>query len=80
MMKVQSLESWWHSVMEKGEELKLRYLDWDHRIRFFTPKRLNKEGTHLEGELDNGELINFPVKSAFWLEYQEGMEEGAKAV
>lgn len=79
-MKTQSLETWWENFRIKGEELKLRYQDWDHRIRFFTPKRMNKEGTHLEGELDNGEVIKFPVGSDHWQEYQDGMEEGAKAV
>lgn len=79
-MKVQSLETWWSNFKVKGEELRLRYLDWDHSIRFFTPKGLDKAGTHLEGELDNGEVVKFPVKSAFWQEYHDGMEEGAKAV
>ncbi len=79
-MKVQTLETWWQLFLEKGEEIRLRYLDWDHKTRFFTPKKMNEAGTHVEGELDNGEVINFPVTSQFWQEYHEGMEDGAKAV
>lgn len=76
----QSLGQWWQSFSEHKEELKLRYVGWDHRIRFFTPKSISKAQDHVEGTLDNGEVISFPVDSNFWVQYDEGMENSAKAV
>lgn len=76
----QSLSQWWQSFTQQGKVLKLRYVGWDHRTRFFTPKNLSQGEDHVEGVLDNGEVISFPVNSDFWVQYDEGMEEGAKAV
>lgn len=81
-MNGQSLKVWWQLFKEKGEEIRLRYMDWDHKIRFFTPTAiaLENDGQYVEGTLDNGEVIRFPVESSFWVQYQDGMEEQAKAV
>ncbi len=76
----QTLSQWWHSFSESGVIHKLRYVGWDHRTRFFTPKAIDEDKAHIEGTLDSGELIRFPVDSNFWVQYDEGMEDGAKAV
>lgn len=81
-MNGQSLKWWWNLFKEQGENLRLRYMDWDHKIRFFQPTslELERDGQYVEGTLDNGEVIRFPVESSFWVQYHEGMEEQAKAV
>jgi hypothetical protein len=84
-MNYQSLGQLWNEFIKHGnqiaeEALKLRYVGWDHKTRFFSPQTLDEDKGQVSGVLDCGELISFPVESAFWVKYNDGMENEAKAV
>jgi len=59
--------------------LRVRYADWNHRIRFFQVDSIDQEGRVL-GTLDNGEKVTYASESDFWRVYHDGDEDSAKAV
>lgn len=79
-LESKSLKDWWNLFMDHKVKPKLRYVGWDHKVKYFTPLKFNKADERVEGHLDCGEVISFPVESQFWVNYEEGMEDSAKAV
>jgi len=73
-MDAKSLKEWLGGHMAEEGELRLRYIGWDHRQKYFSPQKLDKEGVEVLGKLDNGEKVSFPFDSDFWVHYEEGME------
>lgn len=59
---------------------RFRFIDWNYKTRYFIAKKESEDGSHLEGELDCGTEMSFPMTSDFWDEYQEGDEHSPKAV
>lgn len=75
-----TLRDIWESSAPLRENLRVRYQGWDHKIKFFKPTMVDRDNLIIEGELDNGEVIRFPIDSHSWSLYDDGMENGAKAV
>ncbi len=78
-MKWISLEKVWK--MSGQKKCKVRFMDWDHQIKYFTIMGESTDGRRFLGMLDSGEKISFPKKSRGWELYQTGDEfEQAHAV
>lgn len=75
-----SLIEWWNHFTDENIKPRLRYIGWDHKVKYFTPISLDQKRQELRGQLDNGEKISYPADSSFWVNYEEGMEDTPKAV
>lgn len=64
----------------KRSNLKVRFNDWNHRIRYFVIQGESADGKRLVGVLDSGEKISFSKKSKGWSDYQTEDEFQARAV
>jgi hypothetical protein len=71
------MELWMKSGQKKG--LKVRWLDWNYRHRFFEIKNLDSKEQCFHGTLDCGESMTYSSESPHWCLYLEGDEDGAKA-
>lgn len=60
------------------EGLRLRYADWNHRIRYFKVESVENDLVY--GTLDSGERMTFSIESDFWLPYHDGDENWARAI
>ena len=78
-MHWETLVSVWH---RNGQSLglKVRFLDWNHTIKFFTITGESEDGKRLVGKLDSGESMSFAKFSRGWALYGAGAETTAKAV
>lgn len=76
MEKIMNL--WEKSGREKN--LKVRFVDWNHQIRFFIIEDFCRKTNKLKGTLDTGEKITYPDDSLHWKLYEDGDELVAKAV
>jgi hypothetical protein len=74
-----SLEKVWRLAGRKSE-LKVRFCDWTHQIKYFIITGESSDGRRFVGQLDTGERISFPKKSRGWLVYQPEDEFQAHAV
>ena len=78
---VLSLKEWWSDKLsDKKQDLKLRYLGWDHNTRFLTLLKFDDKSDSIIGRLDSGEKVTYPASSSFWVAYDDGMENEARAV
>jgi hypothetical protein len=75
-----TLKQWWHQKEEANSEMKLRYLGWDHKTRFFKLLKFDDKTNSIEGELDCGKKVSFAANSEFWVAYDDGMENEARAI
>lgn len=74
-----TLEQLWRvSGNKKG--LKVRYMDWNHKWKYFEIHGLDKSGKKLEGVLCSGEKVSYDKNSRHWLIYSAGDENMARAV
>lgn len=78
-MHWQTLEQVWKAQGSK-KELKVRFNDWSHQIKFFTIHGESSDGKRFVGILDNGEKISYAKKSKGWTAYYPEAENMAKAV
>jgi hypothetical protein len=60
--------------------LRLRFCDWNHEIKYFQVLGESQDGKRLLGCLDTGEKISFSKKSIGWNIYQDEQELRARAV
>lgn len=60
--------------------IRVRFNDWTHQIKFFTIQGESSDGKRFVGTLDNGERISYPKKSKGWSRYYVNAEQSAKAV
>jgi hypothetical protein len=74
-----TLASIWHRNAQKNG-LKVRFLDWNHTIKFFLITGESEDGKRLVGKLDNGESISFAKFSRGWALYGVDNEHAAKAI
>lgn len=74
-----SLERVWKTAGRK-EEIKVRFNDWTHQIKYFTIKGESADGKRFFGLLDSGEKMTFSKKSRGWSLYYPEAEFMAKAV
>lgn len=65
---------------DKKNGSKFRFIDWNHKTRFFTAEKESQDKTHLDGKLDCGTEISFPMNSDFWADYHDGDEFSPRAV
>ncbi len=75
----QHLEELWIESQHK-KDLKVRYVNWDHRTKYFEIHNYSPDKKLIVGKLDNGEEISFPLISQHWVLYEEEMEHFPKAV
>lgn len=78
-MHWETLAGVWHRHGQKLG-LKVRFLDWNHTIRFFMITGESEDGKRLVGKLDNGESISFAKFSRGWALYGADAEFAAKAI
>lgn len=74
-----SLAQLWR-LTGKRENLKVRFNDWNHTIKYFTINGVSQDGKRFLGELDNGENLSFSTHSKGWQLYTPGQENVARAV
>lgn len=74
-----SLERVWRQSGRKNN-LKVRFNDWSHHIKYFTIMGESSDGKRFVGMLDSGEKMSFSKKSRGWSEYYLGDEQTAHAV
>jgi hypothetical protein len=76
----------WHSIdtvwkmQGRKVELKVRFNDWTHQIKYFTIIGESSDGKRLVGMLDSGERMSFSKKSRGWSLYYHEAELQAHAV
>jgi hypothetical protein len=78
-MSVHTIMSLWIQH-DKKKNLKVRFEDWGHQIKYFTILAESDCGRRLVGKLDTGEPMSFSKISRGWALYGEGSESIARAV
>ena len=76
-MKTETLERVWKKSGQK-HQLKVRFHDWNHQIKYFTILGENKD--KILGQLSTGEKIAFSKRSLGWSLYFPDDEFQARAV
>ena len=74
-----NLEQVWKSASGM-KEIRVRFNDWSHQIKYFTIQGESSDGKRLTGVLDNGEKMSFSKHSKGWSLYYPEAELMAKAV
>lgn len=77
-MNWQSLDKVWISAGRKN--VKVRFADWTHQIKYFTISGESSDGKRFIGTLDSGEKMSFSKKSRGWSLYYPEAEIQAHAV
>lgn len=78
-MNWQSLEKVWVSAGRKTQ-IKVRFNDWTHQIKYFTILGESSDGRRFIGTLDSGEKMSFSKRSRGWSLYYPEAEYQAHAV
>ncbi len=78
-MNWHSLEKVWIQSGRKNE-VKVRFNDWTHQIKYFRIVGESSDGKRFVGVLDSGERMSFSKKSRGWSLYYPESENQAKAV
>ena len=73
-----TLEKVWRSAGKQN--VKVRFNDWTHQIKYFTIMGESTDGRRFVGTLDSGEKISFSKKSRGWCLYDTDDEYQAHAV
>ncbi len=68
-----SLEKVWKLAGRKSQ-IKVRFNDWSHDIKYFTILAESSDGKRFIGTLDSGEKMSFSKKSRGWSMYMSGDE------
>ena len=74
-----SLERVWRQGGRKND-IRVRFNDWSHTIKYFTIKGESSDGKRFVGILDTGEKMSFSKKSRGWSLYTLGDEQTARAI
>ena len=78
-MNSHSIEKVWKTQGRKNE-IRVRFNDWTHQIKYFTIHGESSDGKRLIGTLDSGEKMAFSKKSRGWSLYYPESEFQAHAV
>lgn len=65
-------EIWKQSNQQKS--LKVRYINWDHRTKYFEIHDYSEDLKKFVGKLDCGEEISFSPVSDHWVLYEDNIE------
>jgi len=65
---------------QQESNLKVRFCDWNYKIKYFMIQGYSDDKSKIIGVLDNGETIAFDCDNAGWELYFEGSESLARAV
>lgn len=76
---METLGQLWKNV-NYSSKTKFRFLDWNHKTKYFQISGLSHDGKSYLGILNTGEAYEIPVDSQFWAEYYPGDEDNARAV
>jgi hypothetical protein len=79
IMHWQSLERIWR-LAERKNNLRVRFNDWSHTIKYFTIQGESSDGKRFVGVLDTGEKMSFSKTSRGWSLYTSGDEVTARAI
>lgn len=74
-----SIEQIWLAKGQKAK-LKVRFRDWNFRIKYFEIEGYSQDRQRLMGKLDTGEVISFAKDNLGWLEYHAGLEDSPRAI
>jgi ATP-dependent DNA ligase len=74
-----SLEKVWRAAGRKNQ-IKVRFNDWTHQIKYFTIIGESSDGKRFIGTLDSGEKMSFSKRSRGWTLYYPESEFQAHAV
>jgi len=78
-MNWNTLEKCWRQAGSKSK-VKVRFNDWNHRIKYFVIINESEDGKRFQGVLDNGEKISYSKRSRGWSLYYTDDEFAARAV
>jgi hypothetical protein len=78
-MSSSTLERVWRQSGRKSQ-VKVRFCDWTHQIKYFMIHGESSDGKRFVGTLDTGEKISFSKKSRGWCLYDTDDEYQAHAV
>lgn len=78
-MNWHTLERVWRASGRKNN-LRVRFNDWTHQIKYFTIVGESSDGKRFVGMLDSGEKMSFSKKSRGWSLYYPESEFQAHAV
>ena len=73
-----SLENVWKAAGRK--QVKVRFSDWTHQIKYFTIQAESSDGKRFLGTLDSGEKMSFSKRSRGWTLYYPESEYQPHAV
>ncbi len=73
-----SLEKVWKAAGRK--QIKVRFNDWTHQIKYFTIQAESSDGKRFLGMLDSGEKMSFSKRSRGWTLYYPEAEYQPHAV
>lgn len=68
-----------HSTKDTPD-LKVRFKDWNYKIKYFQITEVDDKKKRYIGMLDNGEKAVYPMNSDNWELYFDGMENNPQAV
>ena len=68
-----SLERVWRQAGRKNQ-IKVRFNDWSHTIKYFTILGESSDGKRFVGTLDSGEKMSFSKRSRGWSLYMHDDE------
>lgn len=68
-----SLEKIW-TMSGRKKDVKVRFNDWSHQIKYFTIMGESSDGKRFVGILDSGEKMSFSKKSRGWSLYMTNDE------
>ena len=69
----------WNQINKKKGS-KVRYRDWNHKIKYFVIESYDEKNNKFHGTLDNGEKIEFSGDTEPWKIYEDEDESSARAV
>lgn len=78
-MNWDTIDKIWQTAGRKNN-LKVRFNDWTHQVKYFVIQGESSDGKRLVGILDSGEKISFPKSSKGWSLYAKEDEFRAHAV
>ncbi len=73
------LETLWTNNQKKLN-LKVRYKDWNYKLKYFQITGVDEKSKKLIGIDDLGEKVSYALDSDHWELYFEGLENNPKAV
>ncbi|MDA9793286.1 hypothetical protein N9B72_01750 [Bacteriovoracaceae bacterium] len=74
-----TIEEIWNTA-GNPKEFRVRFRDWDIKIKYFVIEGYSQDEQRLVGKLDNGEVISYAKDNKGWQVYYRGQENSARAI